>query len=360
MPLRRLPMLELPDAEKAAWAAAQEGLAAADSPFFRPEFAECAASVRGGVEVALPGGGGWLPYHRDRRGVAGGPAGHLSDFEGGVIAADAGFDADAFVREAGLRAWRFHHLISGHPGSAAHAMSVAESPFVDLSGGYDAYHAERRAARSRLFKEIGRKARKARREHEVRFTLDDRDPAALGWLIEHKSRQLRAMRAWDFFGVPWTVPLLRACCGRRGRAFGGLVSTLRHDGRIVAAHLGLRSRHVLHAWTHVFDAEAAALSPGMVMLCRLLEAAAADGVTRVDLGRGREGYKARFANGGSRVLEGSVERRALPRLARRAFYSGRDAVAESALGPPLRRLVRRTRDALRSLGRDRAGLPSPT
>ena len=364
MPLRCLPMHDVPDAEKAAWAALQAELPFADSPFFRPEFVECAAAAHGGVEVALLEGGGWLPFHRDHRGVARGAAGHLSDFEGGVIRPDAGFDAAAFVREAGLKAWRFHHLVGGHPGSAPHAMTLADNPYVDLAGGYEAYRNQRRDARSRLFKELGRKARKAERTHEVLFTLDDRDPAALDWLIEHKRRQLRAMRVWDYFNVPWTVPLFRECCGRRGRDFAGLVSTLRHDGRVVAAHLGLRSRGVLHAWTHVFDAEAAALSPGMVMLCRLFEAAANDGVTRVDLGRGHEGYKARFASGTTPLAEGAVERSALPRLAQRAFYFGRDAVAESRLGPPFRRIVRKTRDAVRTLrwGGSGAGngSPSPT
>ena len=359
MRARPVPIADLDDADKAEWATLQEGNPHLASPFFRPEFAECCGAVREGVEVAVLDNGrrrGFLPYKRHLRGVARGPAGHLSDLEGAALDADAEFRPFDFVRSCGLRAWRFHHLVGSHPGVARVVMARAENPYIDLHGGYEAYRADRRATRSRLFKEIERKGRKADRERAVEFILDDRAPEALAWLVEAKRAQLRAMGAWDYFRVPWTVPLMRECAGRRGEAFAGLVSTLRHDGRIVAAHVGLRSGPTLHAWTHVYDPAEAGLSVGMVMLCRLCEAAAGAGVTRIDLGRGDEGYKGRFASGSLPLGEGAAELHKLPRLARKAFYFGREAVRDTPLGPAAQKVVRGLREWSRGV---RRGEPVP-
>lgn len=360
MHARRQPISEVDDAAKAAWAAIQEANPHLASPFFRPEFAECCGEVRGGVEVAVLEAGettGYLPYHRDRGRVARGPAAHLSDVEGAAITPDARFEPMAFVRQCDLRAWRFHHLVGSHPGVEPVVMARAENPFIDLSAGYEAYRDDRMAKRSRLYKEIGRKARKAERQRTVEFTFDDRDPEALTWLAGQKAVQLKCIGAWNYFRVPWTVPLMRACVARRGEAFRGLVSTLRHDGRIVAAHIGLQSGPTLHAWTHTYDPRESSLSVGMVMLCRLSEEAAAAGITRIDLGRGDESYKSRFASGSLPLSEGAAEIGLMPRLARKAFYAGREAVRHTPIGPSAQKMIRTVRDWKRGLLPREAGRP---
>ena len=354
MPARIIPAEQLTDSHRSAWSALQEANPHLVSPFFRPEFTDCVARVRDGVHAILLDDGrseGFLPVHV-RKTVARGVAGHLSDVEGAILPPESEFAPFHILRDCGLTAWRFHHLIGSHAGVGRVVMARAENPYIDLSGGYEAYRAERLAQRSRLFKEIERKARKAARTREVAFTLDDRDPAALEWLVGRKKAQLKCMGAWDYFRVPWTVPLMKACNEQTGDAFAGLVSTLRHDGRIVAAHIGLRSRETMHAWTHVYDPHEAPLSVGMVMLCRLCEAAADAGVTRIDLGRGDEGYKSRFASGSLPLGEGAAELRKLPRLARKGFYFGREAVRNTPVGPLAQSVVRTARDWARGLRRE--------
>jgi CelD/BcsL family acetyltransferase involved in cellulose biosynthesis len=117
--------------------------------------------------------------------------------------------------------------------------------------------------------------------------------------------------------------------------------------RPVAAHFGIRSETVLSWWFPAYDVDCSRYSPGLVLLLRLAEAAAAAGILQVDLGKGHEAYKESFKSADVEVAEGWVERpsagaavrwaqRTPPRLARELVVRH----------PSLRRAARRTRDHL--------------
>lgn len=335
------------------WIAMQQGDSRFDSPFFRPEFVADVAAVRSDVHIARLESNdnvGFLPLHIENGKVGRSPAATMSDFEGALMPGDMALDVDSLLSNSGMSAWRFHHLIAEQHGCEQATWATCENPYLDLSDGFDAYRDERRKSRGRLIKEIERKLRKAERElASVDFTFDDRDPAALDWIVDQKSRQLAARGEWNFLTVPWAVPLYRQTLTHREPTYRGLISTLRHDGEIVAAHMGLQSRHVLHAWTHVFDPAVSQHSPGMVMLYLLAQAAAENGVTRIDLGRGDEGYKSRFANGALLLSEGAAESRLLPRLARRVWYASRETVRQTSFAQPAQSFVRRIRNWARAV-----------
>ena len=61
--------------------------------------------------------------------------------------------------------------------------------------------------------------------------------------------------------------------------------------RPVAAHLGLRSDRVLAYWFPAYDPDLGRYSTGVALCLRMAEAAAADGIGHIDLGKGAARYK---------------------------------------------------------------------
>lgn len=319
-------------------------------PLLRPEFVEDVAALRDSVRVIVhdgPDGLSFLPVSLRRRGVAHAPAEHMSDFEAII---GPGFDIAEMLAACRLSAYRFGHLLPSHGVSEPARWVSIPSPFIDLSEGFESYRVERLATRGRLIKEIERKLRKAERDFEsVEFRLNDTQPDALEWLIREKSAQLHQRNQWDFLAVPWSVPLYDRTLRRNSDCFCGLVSTFRYEGRIVAAHFGLRSGTTLHSWTHCFDSSEKKTSPGMSLQYLLAKHCAEAGITRIDLGRGDEDYKPRFANGQAMICEGAVERNPITRVARRSWYVAREAVRQTPIGVPTQSLIRQLRIWKRSL-----------
>jgi CelD/BcsL family acetyltransferase involved in cellulose biosynthesis len=68
----------------------------------------------------------------------------------------------------------------------------------------------------------------------------------------------------------------------------------------------MRTPTVLHWWLPAFDPAQGALSPGQLSFLEVARAAAADGVKRVDLGKGTEPYKTRLMSGSIMVAEGAI------------------------------------------------------
>lgn len=334
------------------WICTQEADADFCSPFFRPEFVEDIAAVRENIRVAVgrsDAGTCILPIHIDR-GAARAPAAHMSDFEGAVMTPGVDLDPRKLLRGCQLNSWRVHHLVTSQRGCEDAMWVRIPSLYINLTDGFDAYVAERRQSRGRLIKEIERKLRKVERDFsEVTFTLDDQEPDALRWLIDEKSRQMNERNQWNFLQVPWAVPLYERTLAHRTPDYRGLVSTFRYDGRIVAAHLGIQSHQTLHSWTHVFDPAEKKTSPGTAMQYLLAKHASEAGMTRIDMGRGNEDYKPRFANDETEIAEGAVEQSMFASVARKTWYSAREAVRETSLGKPAQNLIRQVRLWKRSL-----------
>jgi len=88
----------------------------------------------------------------------------------------------------------------------------------------------------------------------------------------------------------------RAVTFRLGPAGGLLFTTVRLDGRIVAQHFGLRSSRSLFWYKPAFDIALRKLSPGEVLLRRLIEFSAQQGLDELDFTRGDEAFKSRFSS----------------------------------------------------------------
>jgi CelD/BcsL family acetyltransferase involved in cellulose biosynthesis len=173
MNIRSIKFGQLTTEEISAWSASQRSEPALASPFFRPEFSRCVASVRSDVEVMVleedSRAIGFLPYHRDRWNVAQPVGGHLSDYDGLIAPAKLNLDPQKLLRACGLSAYHFYHLPSDQSFVAPFVWSQSDSLYLELSGGFNAYIAARKNG-GHVMKEFRAKMRRLSRNFgSVRF-----------------------------------------------------------------------------------------------------------------------------------------------------------------------------------------------
>jgi CelD/BcsL family acetyltransferase involved in cellulose biosynthesis len=319
-----------------AWRAAQASDIAFASPYFCPEFTQAVAGVRDDVRVVVIENDGravgFFPFQRGRFGSGKPVGGAFSDYHGVIASAQAEWQLDELVRAAGLSVWRFDHL-SGHAARfAPHVSASATSPQLDLRQGFEHYDQQRRQAGSEWSRKTNGLARKLGREvGELSFTFHDSDPAAFRQTLAWKSEQYRRGGGADVvFSQRWTVALLEAVAAIQTPDFAGVHSTLRVGGRMVAGHMGMRSRTHLHYWFPSYDADQLSrFSTGSILLLRMAEAAPSQGVEFIDLGKGDAQYKRRLMSTSAPLAEGAVE---LPSLLTAVRRLQRAAEARHAAG----------------------------
>jgi CelD/BcsL family acetyltransferase involved in cellulose biosynthesis len=149
------------------------------------------------------------------------------------------------------------------------------------------------------------------------------------------------------FEFDWTLELLLAVLQRQGPGLWGVMSALYAGDRLVAMHLGMRTETVLHYWFPAYDRELSKYSPGVSLLRLMAEHAAGSGIRRIDLGRGDEPYKLKFASGSIPLASGIVSASIVRRSQRLAWNFARSTAQHRLLNPVLKhpaRLVRRLRD----------------
>jgi CelD/BcsL family acetyltransferase involved in cellulose biosynthesis len=179
---------------------------------------------------------------------------------------------------------------------------------ADLSGGFEAYLANRRlAGQGDFLKDKRRRMKMLVRDHapvELAFGADD--PGALGYVLRLKKEQFARGGQHDIFACGWTEALLRRLLEHPDPDFGARIAVLRTGEAIVAAEIGLISGGAYHLWFPVYDPAFHRYSPGQLMTLETLKLLAARGVRTVDFGAGGEDYKRAFADPGEAVFEGQV------------------------------------------------------
>ncbi|MEV0637103.1 GNAT family N-acetyltransferase [Streptomyces sp. NPDC050619] len=310
---------ELSAADRAAWTAMQSkahlhGSPELANPFLSPEFALAVGRCRRGVRIAVVREGGepaaFFPYQRTAAGVGRAVGLGVSDAQGVVYRPGFVFDAHELLRACGLAVWEFDHLVGGQRPFEAEVSGSFPSPVLDVDQGYEAYLAQLRAQSPKFTRTTLAKERKLGRDAgEVRYVHDERDPAALRALMNWKSAQYRRTGRSDRFAHDWITRLVQQLFHSRSEPFAGILSVLYAGGRPIAAHFGLRSERVLACWFPAYDPEFSKYSPGLVLHLRMAEAAAADGIAYLDLGRGQKEYKDSLKTRELKVSEGWVTRR---------------------------------------------------
>jgi CelD/BcsL family acetyltransferase involved in cellulose biosynthesis len=351
---------EMTAADVSAWLGLQAA-SARTSPFLSPYWVQACAAVAGPDQacarvVILRDGGeavGFFPV-RLRGGTAGPVGAPMCDYQAVVGAPSLDIDLRRLL--AALRVGRldFASLLADQAAFGRGMRGVCASQVIDLSAGYDAYAAARRAAGTDILQDTAKKRRKLEREQGAAVFSVSRNAADFVRLIAWKRAQYLASGQTDIFEAGWTQALLRALfdLGAEACVFGGAFFTLHVDGKLAAAHFALRQGAVLHAWFIAHDEAFARYSPGVILINDILKWAPAQGVTELDLGPGDYRFKHSLANVKRDVAHGYIGRPSAAALARGAAYRVR-ATAEalplgrfSALpGKAMRRL-----DLIRSLG----------
>jgi CelD/BcsL family acetyltransferase involved in cellulose biosynthesis len=318
-----------------------------DSPYFHPGFAAAVHASGRAVQVVVARDGrgevcALLPGHRDRSLLR--PVGWPgADFQGPILAPGTSFPPIRLL-SAGVRGFAFDHLLGTCPDFEPWIESSRTSPYLDATGGLDGYLGRASKSGKDNMGQARRRTAKAEKTYgSVRFAADIVDESALARVIELKRTQYASTGVRDYFAEPDRLDLLTRLLHTRDTGFGGVLSTLHAGEHLVAAHFGIRSGTVLHWWFPVYDPEFGALSPGWMLLRELVAAAPGLGVTRIDFGRGDDEYKRRAKTGETVVYQGVVTRSSARRMLRRARNSLVAAARSSALGPGLRRAVRKLR-----------------
>ena len=112
---------------------------------------------------------------------------------------------------------------------------------ADVSHGFDAYLAGRRAAGHGAFLKDKRRRRAAlERDHApIDFAFGRDDPGALGVILRLKREQMLRAGQHDIFACGWTEALLRRLLEESAPDFGARIAVLRTGEDIAAAEIGL-------------------------------------------------------------------------------------------------------------------------
>ncbi|UNO44302.1 GNAT family N-acetyltransferase [Streptomyces sp. MST-110588] len=347
---------ELSGADRAAWTAVQSqapiwGAPQLANPFLAPEFALAIGRCRRGVRIAVIREDGvpaaFLPFQRSAMGVGRAIGLGVSDAQGLVHRPGFQWDARELLHACRLSVLEFDHLVADQKPFEEWPLTSHPSPVMDLEQGFEAYLGQVRKHSPRFVRGTRAKERRLRRDvGELRYVHDERDPQMLRTLIGWKSAQYRRTGRSDRFAHAWIVHLAEQLFHTRTATFAGLLSVLYAGDRPVAAHFGLRSERVLTCWFPAYDTTYAKYSPGLVLHLRMAEAAAADSMAYIDLGRGEKQYKNSLKTRELLVSEGWVMRRhpvALCHRARRAPVRAlrNTVVSRPELFTPADRLLKR-------------------
>ncbi len=333
----------LPAADRQVWhdILAQQADPLWHSPYFRPEFSEIVAQVRPDLQLALIHKGdqlqGFLPFHRLSAWRAEPLAGFLSDYHGPILSDTArkNLDLSALLNAMCVRQFSYNHLPLDWAQASQAQWRQTRSLLLDLSQGYQAYQAQLVAQReSGLLKKIATAKRKLAQKHgTVRFELASSNAHDFVALLEGKSQQYRRTvgAASDIFAQAWIRELMNLLFATSKPEFAGVLSCLYAGDKLIAAHFGLRSATTLHYWFPWYDTDYAEYSPGLIMLAECAEAAAAQGWQRIDLGRGEQAYKQRFATSSIELAEGIWSRPACLGRLQSSLFLAKAELRETAL-----------------------------
>jgi CelD/BcsL family acetyltransferase involved in cellulose biosynthesis len=307
---------ELHGPDLARWNQLQAENPELDSPFLSAGFTVAVGAVRSGTRVAvLSDQGGtvaFFPFEKGRGGQGMALAKGLSDVQGVIAPATMDLDLAGTMGACGLRLFEFDHFLAAQEGwltSLPSRFLLETSPALDLSDGFDAYVKQKQTESKSLFQSTARKRRKLERDHgAIRLSFREPDHQLLDKVLSWKSSQYRRTGRRDRFADKGNRALVHALLDVSDATFGAPLTALYAGDSLVAAHLGLRSRHTLAWWFPVYDPAFAAYSPGLILCLDLARAMAAEQLSLLDLGKGDESYKDRLSNTTLHLLNGTVAR----------------------------------------------------
>lgn len=327
------------------------------SPFLAPEFAIAFANHFEAARVAVLEDEanivGFFPYEKRPLGVGTTLAYNFSDTQAVICSAGFQFDPIELLQACGVAVLEFDHIV-GHQSfqfSQAGRVDLLPAPVIDLTGNFEEWLKDKRQTSSNI-KQATRKQRKLHHEiGSINFVYDSPEPADFAQLMAWKSAQYVRTGRSDRFANPRFRGFVEELFATRTGDFQLRLARLQAGDRTAALCLSLRAPDRLAHWFPAYDTSLASYSPGSICLINLAEAAAKDGLSRLDLGKGSEAYKQWFKNFDDQVAEGWIQRRSPAALLRQVQQGPKRAVLQLVLGNP--RLRTAARSALKGVGQIR-------
>lgn len=295
------------------WRAIQHSNPDLQNPCFSPEFTQAVAASRDDVQIAIIEERRQIvaifPFQRKAGGRGIPVGGIVSDYQGLICHPNFSCNPKELLKACRLISWDFDRLLATQQSFKPFHKLCEPSALIDLSQGYETYAAERRAAGTEQIKKCNNLMRRLQLEiGPIQFIPHSPDREALAKVLAWKSRQYRKTGWRDLFALKWGRSLVEQIHATRSENFAGLLSLLYAGDKLVAGHLGMRSRSVWHYWFPAYDPQFAKYSPGLLLLLKMAEHAPQIGLRTIDLGTGLTLYKRRLMNASISVAEGSIER----------------------------------------------------
>ena len=278
------------------------------SPYFRPEYFSAMGKIGRKVEVVLAAEGdrliAALPFERDYWNVGRPVGGTLCDFQGLLAPRGSLICWRSLLQAARLRGWEY----SGYVPCAEmpQAIRLANARYLNLAGGYAAYCLRRKQAGSETIGKTARKAKRLDREHGLRFEPSAQEPHLFELLQDWKTRQYQQC------GVPIDLKRLhiaelwRHLAAEASPKLQGQLSVLWAGENPAAVSYSIRSEQMAHVWFIGYNETFSNYSPGLILILKLAEQFAAEGITQLHLGPGEERFKTSLATDEVAIAEGTI------------------------------------------------------
>ena len=317
------------------------------NPYFCFEYTQAVAAAKDNVYIGVMEKNnkviGFFPWEQKSKDIIGQVGGILSDYQGAIIAPHHDWKVETLLTAYGINIWEFDHLLLTQKPQIKHPFFYIDySPVMDLSHGYENYLKEKESSGSKRLSQFQRKARKFEREiGEIRVDLYSKDNAAFEKVIEWKNEQCLRSGVPEFLKWGWTRAMLEHIWHTNNPNFSGMLTVLSTDKEIIAAHFGMRSESVCHWWFPAYNHAYSKYSPGGILLLKLAEAVAREGLNTIDLGKGDDIYKPSFATGKIPLIEGSVMRPSITSTKRLLRTGLNHFIRHSSVMAPTRGVLRK-------------------
>ncbi len=313
MKIRTISAQEIDEGIREKWCEIQKTNPSLANPYFSVEYTETVASVRNDIYLGIMEEGsellGFFPFQLRKNHFAEPVGGRMSDYQGMIVPPNTNLDIFNILRGCNLKRWDFDHLLLDQKPTGSFHYQNDISLTMDISEGFDNYLKMKRSSGSKRLMQFQRKGRKLEREvGPLRFETYSESEVAFQQVIDWKRDQCVRTGAPDFLGWDWTRSMLEQIWTIKSNDLTGMLSVLYAGDEIVAAHFGMRSSTVCHWWFPTYNPKFSKYSPGGLLLLNLAESMADEGLSLIDLGKGKEVYKPSFSTGGIKMSEGSIMR----------------------------------------------------
>lgn len=277
-------------------------------PYFDVRYVKAVGTrvPRAGIARFWRGGrlAGFFPYQL--RGDTLQPLGApLTDYHGIICEPGMPVAFDALMAATGARRLSFQGWTGDLP-QTARAVSLNRR-VADTSDGFEAWYARQEAEHHKFFKNIRRCERNVEKDFGgFAFTWERVTPDLLDWVLGIKRAQYKHCGLHDIFDCGWTQDLLRALASFDDPAYGLRAGVFRHDGKVVAAEIGLLGDGQVHLWFPAYDPAYYRYSIGILLVVQMIRELAPQGIKRFDFGTGGEEYKDPLTVHAEAVCEGTL------------------------------------------------------